>query len=74
VAALDAARLHGRVVVGVTGPGGGLDPRAPASIRDAVPEDYEAFAQFFARAARARTIAERPHIRGAPGAARLHRR
>jgi hypothetical protein len=29
-------------------PAVGVDPRAPASIRDVRPEDYEAFAQFFA--------------------------
>jgi hypothetical protein len=35
-------------VVGVTGPAAGVNPMAPASIRDAVPDDYNAFARFFA--------------------------
>jgi len=36
-------------VVGVTGPSAGVNPMAPASIRDAVPDDYDAFARFFAQ-------------------------
>src|SRR5580704_10837181 len=49
VAALDDGRLHGGAVVGVTGPSAGVNPMAPASIRDAVPDDYDAFARFFAQ-------------------------